>query len=513
MAVMEALIVIVLVALLVALAGGGFWLSRQVKHEAALRDELQAERDRRTAAENERAAQEKRVAAVEAERAAQKEAQERRETSLQDDLQAKNRALDEAREKRVALEAEVSELRTRLEESKKSFEEARKLFDEERQKAQDDREQMMQKATAQFENLAQKALETNLGKFDTEGRERMKETLAPLERDLKSFRERVDRIHTESEGRNSALQEQIKLLKDNAMRISDDANNLAQALRGKSQALGAFGELTLERLLEDSGLRRGVEYEAQPVMRDDEGRPLRPDFRVNLPEERHLIIDSKASLSAWHDYVNAEDDAARVAKIAAHVAAVRKHVGDLSAKHYASLQDAKQPDFVLMFMPIESAWMAALTEDQALFSEAYEKKVILVSRTTLMPTLRVVAQIWKYERQTKNARKIADRAGHIYDKVRVLIGHFDAVGKALETADKKYHDARGSLISGSGNVVRQLEQLDKLGANIKTRLPQSVRAEARGDDGEVLGEDDSEAAGKGGSGGIDDARAAGDGDD
>ena len=430
------------------------------KLEAKLRSELADEIKKRVAAESARGALEKQVEARTAER------------------DGANRGAADEREKRATVENQLAELRAHIEASKKNAEKERHLFGEERQKVQEDRERMMQKATETFQNLAQDILEKKIDKFDAEGHKRMKETLSPFERDIKAFRERVDAINTEAAGRSAALKREIELLKENANNISNDANNLARALKGESQALGSFGELTLERLLEDSGLRRGEEYEMQSAGQGDEGNLLRPDCLVKLPDDRHLVIDSKASLTDWQDYVSAEDNDERATAIAKHVRAVRRHADNLHGKHYTGLRGTNQPDFVFMFMPIEPAWMAAMIEDRDLFGYAYDKKIILTSRTTLIPTLRVVAQIWKFERQTRNARDIADRAGMIYDKVRVFFNHFSAVGKALENADAKYQAAHNNLIDGRGSLVRQVKRLEELGANIKKSLPINIRAKA-----------------------------------
>ena len=435
-------------------------LEKEVDAGAVLRSKLDDETEKRVAAESARRELEKQVEARTAER---------------DDA---NRGAADEREKRAAVETQQAGLRAQVEASEKNAEKERRSFDEERQKAQEDREQMMQKATEAFQNLAQSILEKKIEKFDAEGHKRMKETLSPFERDIKAFRERVDAINTEAAGRSAALKREIELLKENADNISNDANNLARALKGEKQVLGSFGELTLERLLEDSGLHRGEGYEMQFAGQGDEGNLQKPDCLVKLPSGRHMVIDSKASLTDWQDYVSAEDNDKRAKAIAKHVYAVRRHVNDLHSKHYIGLRGTNQPDFVFMFMPIEPAWMAAMIEDRDLFGDAYNKNVILMSRTTLIPALRAIKQIWAFELQERNAREIADSASKIYDKICVFVSYFDAVGKAIESANNKYHEARLNLVDGKGNVVSQLEQLIDRGVIPKKRLPEDISKKA-----------------------------------
>ena len=393
-----------------------------------------------------------------------------------------NRGVADERDKRAIVENQLAKLRAQVEAGEKKCRERTPFIRRRAPKSARRPRANDAKSDRGVSKLAQDILEKKIDKFDTEGCKRMKETLSPLDHDIKAFRERVEKINTDAAGRNAALTREIELLKENAVKMSEDADNFVRALKGDSQVLGYFGELVLEHLLKDAGLRSGKEYMMQCATRDDEGRSSRPDCRIVFPDangvERHLIIDAKASLTDWHDYVNAKDNEARSTAIKKHVRAVRRHVDGLSDKHYASLPGTKQPHFVFMFMPIEPAHIAALTEDSALFGYACDKNVILASRATLMPTLLVVGQIWKHERQNRNARDVADRAGKIYDKVRVFLKHFEDVGKALKSASVKYHDANNNLTTGSGNLVWQVEQLEDLGANIKKSLPVDIRTKA-----------------------------------
>ena len=456
---------------LVAVGGAALFFARWRAAEARAADAA-AEKSRvagevQSARESE--SQARREAAVEKSRAEQLESQ------LQDEQRrAENRAADiesameSLRRANADAQARVAELQTARDLDAESAREKIALL----QKA---REEMRE----QFENLAQQILEKKGAAFDAAAREKMAGLVRPLADDLEKFRARAEEIHNARSRESAALRENIAELQKNAGQIAADANNLTSALKGDKKALGDWGEVTLERLLEDSGLRRGDEYEAQAATVGEDGKPQRPDFKIILPEGRHLIVDSKASLVAYHDYVSAQGDAERQRALSAHVAAVRNHAKALGEKHYQRGRGVNSPDFVLMFMPIEAAWMTALLNDDRLFDDAYERRVILVSRTTLLPTLKTVAQLWKFERQTREAREAFELAGRMLNKFAALLDEMRKIDEALLRARNVHQDAMRKL-EGRDNLLGQAQRLAEMGANPKRKLPERLT----GDGGE-----------------------------
>lgn len=318
-----------------------------------------------------------------------------------------------------------------------------------------------------FQNLAQKIVDEKGEKFD----KKSQELLNPLREQLKEFRQRADEIHSNEMKERASLKEQVTALQQKALKVGEDANNLTRALTGDKKMQGDWGEITLEKLLQDSGLRKGEEYQSQESVRDENGNFLRPDVIIRLPDDKHLIVDSKVSLVAYGGYVSGTKEEARNDALTEHVRAVRTHVKTLSQKHYQNAQGINSPDFVFMFMPIEPAYFAAVSADEKLFSDAYDKKIILVAPTTLMATLRTVERIWRLERQNKNAAEIAGRAGKIYDKLCGFVGDLEKIGKELKSAQDAYAGAINKLYDGSGNLIGQAEKLKELGIDAKKELP------------------------------------------
>ena len=351
---------------------------------------------------------------------------------------------------------------------------------EARLQAEKDKIQALQGArdemTREFEGLAQKVLAQKGEEFDKNARKEIGALVNPLEKELREFRSRAEKINTERAGESARLLAQISNLQKDAVRVAEDANNLTRALRGDKKTLGDWGETTLERLLEESGLRRGAEYEMQRGILGEEGESLRPDCVVRLPEGRHLIVDSKASLSAYHAHVSAETEEERERTLAAHVAAVRAHARGLSEKHYQRGRGVNSPDFVLMFMPIEAAWMAALQASGELFDDSYNRKVVIVSRTTLLPTLKTVAQLWKLERQAESVREVSVLAGRMHDKFADLLSELGKVERALDLA-RQAHGEVVRKLEGRDNLLRQAKRLEEMGASTKKKLPRLTAGE------------------------------------
>lgn len=334
-----------------------------------------------------------------------------------------------------------------------------------------DAEKLKTTLQTEFQAIASKLLEEKSAKFTDHNKTQVEALLHPLRQQLTDFRERVDTVYkTESDDR-SALKAQIEQLRLLNTRITDEAHALTTALKGQSQARGAWGELILERLLESAGLIKGQDYLTQETLTTDDGRRLRPDIILRLPDQRHLVIDSKVSLVAYERTVNASSDPARLAATKEHAAAVRTHVEQLSAKKYEDTGKLITPDYVLMFVPLEPAFILAVEHDRTLYEWAFDRRVILCTAPTLLVTLKTVASLWKQDRQTKNVQAIATRGGLLYDKFAGLFADLEEIGKHLVRLRESYDGALGKLKTGPGNLLSQVEDLKTLGAKAKKSLP------------------------------------------
>lgn len=329
------------------------------------------------------------------------------------------------------------------------------------------------KATSQteFQAIAAKLLEEKSAKFTEHNKTQVETLLHPLRQQLTDFRQRVDLVYkTDGEDR-AALKTQLEQLRQLNVRITDEAHALTTALKGQSQARGAWGELILERLLDSAGLIKGQDYLTQESLTTDDGRRLRPDVIVRLPDARHLVIDSKVSLLAYERAVNALDDTARANFSADHARAVRTHVEQLSEKKYEDTGKLVTPDYVLMFVPLEPAFNLALETDRALYEWAFDRRVILCTAPTLLVTLKTIATLWKQDRQSKNVQLIAQRGGLLYDKFVGLFTDLEEIGKHLTRLRENYDGALNKLKTGPGNLLGQVEELKTLGARAKKSLP------------------------------------------
>ncbi|MCX2981203.1 DNA recombination protein RmuC [Halieaceae bacterium IMCC14734] len=323
----------------------------------------------------------------------------------------------------------------------------------------------------EFNSLANRIFEEKSERLLENSKNTLQHTLSPLQNQLQEFRKRVDHVYdTESRDRVSLLHElnQLKLLNK---QMSEDAVNLTRALKGDKKAQGNWGEVVLERVLEESGLRKGYEYETQVSLQSAGGERRMPDVVVRLPEEKDIIIDAKVSLVDYSRYVASDDELEKRAALAGHVQAIKNHIKGLSIKDYDGLEGVRTLDFVLMFIPIESAFMAAFDAEPDMFRTAYDKQVIVVSPTTLLATLRTVQSIWRYEQQNKNAEKIANQAGAIHDQFALVLESLSEVGKHLDKARGSWDKTRDRLNSGRGNLVRRVQQLQELGARTRKTLP------------------------------------------
>ncbi len=361
----------------------------------------------------------------------------------------------------------VTELETRMAAERQAAVEKLALLDEAKTKLGNE-----------FKLLANQIFDEKGKAFSAQNQSSLGEILKPVQSELQSFRDRIETVHKEDVEARGSLKEQLLNLQRLNKQMNDEARNLTRALKGDKKMQGDWGELILETVLEQSGLRKGKEYETQGGFRDDGGNLRKPDVILNLPDGKHMIIDSKVSLVAYNEFMAADDEQIREQALTAHVQSVRNHIDELSGKDYSSLIGLKAPDFVFMFMPIEAAFMAAFQTDEKLFSRAFERNIVVVTPTTLLATLRTVENIWRYERQNENAKRIADKAGSVYDKLRGFLEDFEKIGTQLTTVQKSYDGARNKLTRGHGNLIRQAEGFVELGVKIKKQLPKNMLDEA-----------------------------------
>jgi DNA recombination protein RmuC len=325
----------------------------------------------------------------------------------------------------------------------------------------------------QFENLANKIMDQNTQKFETQSLKSLDHLLGPLATKLQDFEKRVESNYNNEAKERFALKEELHKMINANQQISSDAQNLTDALKGDIKLQGTWGEIQLERILENSGLIEGEEFtrEAKGMgLKDEDGHTLRPDVIINLPDEKHIILDSKVSMRSYTDFANATDPDDKEFHLKEFCNLTKRHVDGLAARHYAHLNKLNSPDFVLMFCPLEPAFSALMHNQGDMFSYAWDKRIIIVSPTNMLATLRTIASIWKTEKQTKNALEIARKGGAIYDKFVGFITDMEKIGKSLEMAHREYSGAMSKLSEGRGNIVTGLEKLKELGAKAAKKI-------------------------------------------
>ncbi len=365
----------------------------------------------------------------------------------------------ELREEKSSLKTENENLQDRLEKQEKRIEEQQEALRD------------------QFENLANDILEEKTEKFTEQNEENLDQLLEPLQERLKTFKKKVEETYEKGLKERSQLEQQIEQLSDLNETMSERAEDLTDALEGQSKTQGDWGEMVLERILEESGLQEGREYHTQVSRTNGQGKRLRPDCVIELPEDRFVVVDSKVSLTAYRRFSSAEEEEERKSHLEDHLQSVRSHVEGLGAKDYGSLYGERSPDFTLMFMPIEPAFALALENDESLYQSAFDQGVVIVSPTTLQATTLTIANIWRQERQTQNAREIAERGGRLYDKFVLFAEALEDIGQRIEQAQESYHTARKRLTDGRGNLLRQVEMLRELGAENSKELPEGMEGD------------------------------------
>lgn len=345
-------------------------------------------------------------------------------------------------------------------------------------------EQLQDKFTKEFENLANKILEEKSTKFTEQNRENMKNILSPLQDKIHLFEKKVEDTHKESIDYHAALRQQILGLQVMNEQMSKETINLTKALKGDSKMQGNWGELVLERVLEKSGLEKGREYEVQQSFTNEEGSRVFPDVVINLPDGKKMVVDSKVSLVSYERYVNEEDNPLRLVHLKEHVNSIKRHVEQLGDKNYHDLYQIESPDFVLLFIPIEPAFAIALSEDAFLYNKAFEKNIVIVTPSTLLATLRTIDSMWSNQKQQENAYEIARQAGALYDKFEGFVNDLVKIGKKMDEAKSEYGNAMNKLVDGKGNLVNSIEKLKKMGAKAKKALPENILKRAENDESE-----------------------------
>ena len=323
--------------------------------------------------------------------------------------------------------------------------------------------ELQEKFAAQFKNLANDIFEDKSKRFTDQNKSNISELLKPLGEKITDFEKKVDSTHKDAIKENAALREQLQHIQKLNVEMTREAENLTRALKGDSQAQGAWGEFILESILEKSGLERDREYTVQESFTTAEGR-LRPDVIIRLPEKKHVIIDSKVSLTAYNNFVNAETDAEKTVALKAHLASIRQHMKGLADKNYQANISDNGLDFIIMFIPIEPAYIVAIQSEKSLYEEALEKRIVFVSPTLLIPSLQLIKHTWRQENQNRNAIEIANKAGDLYDKFVSFSDDLKKIGHQMDSTKSLYEESMKKLVTGTGNIVKRVEDLKKLGA-------------------------------------------------
>lgn len=356
---------------------------------------------------------------------------------------------DESKLEKVRLETQISSLQERLEQSQNNFSSQEKNLKE------------------QLELMAKSFVQQGTQQLKVENESHLQQLLKPFQEKLTAFQQEVKEQKEKGIEQYSSMKEMIGHLHKQHTEMHSTAQNLVDALRGEQKIQGDWGEYALERILETSGLEKGIDYKTQDSFKDEHGNHQRPDVVIYLPDNKHLIIDSKVSMVAFERYINAEDEETKRRELSNHITSVRNHIRQLGDKNYSSIEELGSPDFVLLFIPLESSFALAIKEEPVLYEQALAKKVVLVTPSTLLATLKTVSSIWKHEKQTKNAIEIADQAAKLYDKFVGFLSDMEKIGQRQSDAQKAFNDAMNKLKDGNGNLIRSTEKLRELGVKSK----------------------------------------------
>lgn len=381
-----------------------------------------------------------------------------RERILQEAKKAVESAFERERQERAAVERTLESTNAYLQAQQEKY-----------QTQQEEMQQLRKQFQLEFQQIANTILEEKTQKFTTVNQQHLDQILTPLKEKIKTFEEKVERTYQQESAERNVLKGVVEQLMQQSLLIKNEANNLSRALKGDSKKQGYWGEIILERVLERSGLVKDQEYRLQAVFREDDGRKI-PDAIILLPEEKHLVIDSKVSLTAYERWINAENEIEQIPYLRQHVQSIESHIRELSAKNYHDLYGIHSPDFVLLFMPIESALSVAVKEKPDLFSDAWDRRVVIVGPSTLLATLRTIASVWIQERQNRNVLEIAKEAGALYDKFVGFLQDMQQLETYLQRATEKQQDAMKKLSTGAGNVIKKVENLKQLGAKANKQI-------------------------------------------
>lgn len=387
-------------------------------------------------------------------------------------------------EKEGIIQKELSMLKTELEQRDKEIISLNRLLSakdsdfrniqERLKEKKEEIESLNDKLTHQFKNIATQIMEENTKKFTDQNKTNLDTILKPLGEKLTDFRKKVEEVYIDEAKERSSLKEQVKQLADLNQQVSKEAQALTHALKGDSKVQGDWGEMILESILEKSGLTRDREYSMQESFTEEGGRRLRTDAIVKYPGERSIVIDSKVSLTAYENYCNAQDDEAGASALKAHLLSVKNHINELATKNYQDIYQLKTLDFVMMFIPVEPAYMLAVQADNNLWSYAYDKRVLLISPTNLIAALKMVESMWRQEYQNRNAQEIAERGGNLYDKFTNFVEDLKKLGNQLDTTKSTYVQAMTKLTEGRGNLIRQAEMMRELGIKNSKNLDSRI---------------------------------------
>jgi len=375
--------------------------------------------------------------------------------NIQKELAEKENQFLELNTRYVTALADIRNASERLENQKKDIEQMQEVFRE------------------KFENLANNILEDKTKKFTEVNRVKLEEILNPLKDKIKEFEKKVEETYDKEAQQRFSLKEEVKKLAELNQQVSLEAQNLTKALKGESKTQGNWGEMILESILEKSGLVKGREYSVQPSFRDDTGKLLYPDIIIHYPENRNVIIDSKVSLTAYEQYVSTDETEQKEKFLKEHLASIRKHVSELTRANYQDLYKLQSLDFVMMFMPIEPAYLLAVQKEPELWNYAYERRILLISPTNLLAALKLISALWQQEYQNKNVMEIARQTGDLIDKFHSLLEDLDHLDSDLKSARKHYDEAKNKLSEGKGNLIRRVEKIQELGVKSKKKLPKS----------------------------------------
>ncbi|MEA1986945.1 MAG: DNA recombination protein RmuC [Candidatus Marinimicrobia bacterium] len=382
---------------------------------------------------------------------------------LQSDNKELKSELKEEREKYINLNNQTSAIQNENQNLEEKLSEQKKDIDK-----------LQEKFITEFENLANKIFDEKSEKFTKVNKTNLDNILNPFKENIDKFKKRIEDTNENNIDRNSALIQQIRNLQKENVDMREATSNLTKALKGDQKTQGNWGEVILEQILENSGLRKGKEYTSQAKgmgLKNDDGDRIAPDIIINLPDKKHLIVDSKVSLVSYTNYVNSEDENSKKQFLSDFKISTKRHIDNLNSKHYDDATKLNSPDFVFLFMPIEGSFALAMQSDSSLFNYAYKKRIVIVSPTTLMATLQTITYIWRQDNQTKNAKEIAKQSGNLYDKFVGFLEDLVAIEKHLNNTKKSLDGAKNKLKTGSGNLIGRVNKIKQLGIKTKKSIP------------------------------------------